>query len=158
MTKALCTVIIAAALLAPTTAYAAQDALDRDLQTVCAGEAIEYSEADVELLARLIYAEARGEDRNGKLVVAQCAIDRLKTGEWGHTLRKVIYAEGQFAALGRTNEECLEVARAALEGERYSEDVVLYFRVTKRRTDWYAPYIQHVGDHALYGYAREVQP
>ena len=141
-------VVLALVMLAPGVGLAAQDRYDRDLEPA-------YTEADVELLARLIYAEARGETREGQLLIAQCALDRLATGTWGNTLRKVIYAEGQFAALSRTNEECLEVARAALEGERYSDATILYFRVTRRTSDWYAPYIQHVGDHALYGYARE---
>lgn len=113
------------------------------------------TQTDAELLARLLYAEARGESREGMLMVAQCALDRLEEGSWGNTLRKVIEYPGQFASPGRLEEECLEVAQAALDGERFSEDhVILYFQRTTSRDDWYSPWLGREGKHAYYGVMR----
>jgi N-acetylmuramoyl-L-alanine amidase len=117
--------------------------------------------ADVDLLARLLYAECRGESADGQRMVAQCVLDRLSEGTWGDTLREVIHSEGQFAAPAQDIDEpevferLVSVAEAALMGGRYDETrTILYFRRTSSRGDWYAPYIGKVGNHAYYGERR----
>ncbi len=114
-----------------------------------------WTQAEAELLARLLYAEARGEPREGQIMVAQCVLDRLESGLWGDTITRVIYAPGQFAAPGKLTDALLEVAVAALEGERaMPEYSILYFRCARSTGAWYAPYITHYGPHACYGYER----
>jgi N-acetylmuramoyl-L-alanine amidase len=53
---------------------------------------------DIELLARLIYGEARGEPVMGQAAVAFVAINRAALpGWWGETLKKVILKPFQFS-------------------------------------------------------------
>lgn len=53
---------------------------------------------DVELLARLIYGEARGEGVQGMLAVAQVAMNRAaRPGWWGSNLKEVILHPYQFS-------------------------------------------------------------
>ncbi len=53
---------------------------------------------DAELLARLIYGEARGEGVEGMVAVAQVAMNRAKRPSWwGKTLREVILKPYQFS-------------------------------------------------------------
>lgn len=116
-----------------------------------------FSMEDALLLARLLYAECRGEPREGRLGVAQCALDRLEDGRWGKTLKEVITARRQFAAPGLLSEELLADAIAALTGERaFPDHRILYFRskVSGGRA-WFAPYVKHIGGHAFYGYSYE---
>lgn len=111
-----------------------------------------YSAADTELLARLLWSECRGEPYEGQLMVAQCVLDRLADGRWGSTLESVITAPNQFATPGSLDEKLLEVAEAALGGERYDPTVqILYFQVSSSSRDWHAPYLGKVGNHAYYG-------
>ena len=52
---------------------------------------------DVDLLARLIHAEAVGESYAGKLAVANVVLNRTKNKEFPDTIRGVIYESGQFS-------------------------------------------------------------
>ena len=56
-----------------------------------------YTERDVELLAKVIWAEARGIESDAeKAAVAWCALNRLDAG-FGETLEEVVTAPHQFA-------------------------------------------------------------
>lgn len=56
-----------------------------------------YTERDVELLAKVIWAEARGIESDAeKAAVAWCALNRLDAG-FGETLEEVVTAPYQFA-------------------------------------------------------------
>jgi spore germination cell wall hydrolase CwlJ-like protein len=113
------------------------------------------SRQDTELLARLLYAECRGEPREGWLMVAQCVFDRMEDGTWGSTVSEVVYALGQFAVPGQLTDELLAAAESAAMGERFLEGTeILYFRKTQSTADWLAPYMGHIGAHAYYGYER----
>jgi len=126
---------------------------------------------DAELLARVIWAEARGECRNGWLLVAQTVLDRAAIGGWGNTIYSVVNARSQFVVFrgnpqttrcGRNRPylwySILETAESVLAGERYTMyHYILFFRsrVTHNR-DWWAPFIGRIGAHAYYGYPRAV--
>ena len=115
----------------------------------------ETAETDAELVARVVYAEARGETRDGMLMVAQCILDRLANDMFGDTIIDVVYAPGQFARPGKLDDAILEIAEAALSGERYDEtSEILFFRKTRSDADWHAPYLGRIGGHAYYGYAK----
>jgi spore germination cell wall hydrolase CwlJ-like protein len=90
-------------------------------------EHIKYTKNDVECLTRNIYYEASGEDHRGKLAVGNVTVNRLKTGYWGDSICKVVYAKKQFSwtlakKLPRPNSkvwaESEEVARKVLAGHR----------------------------------------
>ena len=90
-------------------------------------ENIKYTKHDVECLTKNIYYEARGEDHRGKLAVGNITINRLKTGYWGNSICKVVYAKKQFSwtlakKLPRPDSklwaESEEVARKVLDGHR----------------------------------------
>ena len=80
------------------------------------------------LLAKVIYAEAtespslRYTDRS---YVGAVVMNRLRSGAWGTTLRQVIYAPRQYACVGNGKfnsnppQECLDIAKALLLGERF---------------------------------------
>jgi N-acetylmuramoyl-L-alanine amidase len=54
--------------------------------------------SDAELLARLIFGEARGESDIGKLAVAHVVFNRVKDGRrYGKNLREVIFRPWQFS-------------------------------------------------------------
>ena len=111
--------------------------------------------ADARLIANVLYAEARGESRDGQLMVAQTILDRLGDGRWGDTIYDVVHAPGQYVISRRSTEELLDVAQAALDGERYRHDyIILFFRISQHDRDWWAPLLGRVGVHAYYGYGR----
>ena len=58
--------------------------------------------ADRVCLAATIYLEARSESTLGQAAVAEVALRRRESGQWGNTLCSVLMARGQFA-LSTTN-------------------------------------------------------
>lgn len=57
---------------------------------------VELTWDEQQLLAKLIWLEARGESAEGQQAVAEVALNRLVSGNFGSTLHEVIYGEGQF--------------------------------------------------------------
>lgn len=54
------------------------------------------SEEDVELLAKIIWLEARGESFEGQQAVAEVVLNRIMSTAFPDTLEEVIYQKGQF--------------------------------------------------------------
>jgi len=54
---------------------------------------------ETKLLARLVWAEARGESAEGQQAVAEVVFNRMKSDGYPNTLNGVIYAAGQFRTL-----------------------------------------------------------
>ena len=52
-----------------------------------------------QLLARLVWAEARGECEEGQQAVAEVVLNRMASGKFGETLSNVVYGEGQFRSV-----------------------------------------------------------
>ncbi len=74
------------------------------------------------LLAKLIYAEARGESYKGKVAVAAVVLNRVRSSEFPNTVSGVIYQKNAFESVtnGSINNtptsECLRAAREAMNG------------------------------------------
>lgn len=119
---------------------------------------------DVDLLARLIYGEARGEGATGKAAVAHVALNRAaKPGWWGKTLREVILKPYQFscfnveyrdiliAPTGDTWLVCQGYAHRTLSGE-FSDPThgaTHFYADTIAAPSWAASMTQtaHIGHH-----------
>jgi LysM repeat protein len=52
---------------------------------------ISYTSSDLDLLARLIRAEAESQPYNAKVAVGAVVVNRVQSSEWPNTLREVIY-------------------------------------------------------------------
>lgn len=59
-------------------------------------EFVPYSEEDVDMLAKIIHAEAKGESYEGKVAVGAVVINRLQSNSFADTLEGVIFAKKQF--------------------------------------------------------------
>lgn len=51
------------------------------------------------LLARLIYAEARGENYTGQVAVGAVVLNRVESSQFPNTIAGVIYQKGQFSSV-----------------------------------------------------------
>lgn len=102
---------------------------------------IEVSQRDIEALCKIVEAEAGGEDRKGKLLVANVIINRVKSDDFPDTVEQVIYQRNskvtQFAPVAdgkmesvQVSEETKEVVYSALYGEDESQGA-LYFMARK---------------------------
>lgn len=95
-------------------------------------ENIELSPEDFNLLARLVWGEARGESMEGQQAVAEVILNRMASDQFPDTLPAVIYAENQFESVpyledAQPYQAQFEAIEAALYGPYILPEDVLYF-------------------------------
>ena len=93
---------------------------------------VELTWEEQQLLAKLIWLEARGESQEGQQAVAEVVLNRLVSGRFGDTLEQVIYGEGQFRTTPFLDEAeawqaQYEAIDAALDGPNILPMDVMYF-------------------------------
>ncbi len=113
------------------------------------------NEANVNLLARIISAEARGEVYEGQVAVGAVILNRIEHPSFPDTLSGVIYQPGAFTAItdGQFNEPVAEsayrAARDALNGIDPSGGAIYYYNPDKTSNQWIRtrPVIKRIGNH-----------
>ena len=108
-----------------------------------------YNEEDMELMARTVYAEARGENFEGKVAVAQVILNRYESGRFGNSIKRVVFARNQFAVSKKYDDECMAAVEAAVEEKLHPEDMY-YFRVSKKKKWRNFVFYDRIGDHSFY--------
>lgn len=118
-------------------------------------EAAQSVSGDVNLLARLISAEARGEPYNGQVAVGAVVLNRMKHPSFPNTMSGVIYQSGAFTCItdGQFNQPVAEsayrAARDALAGVDPSGGAIYYFNPVTATSKWIwsRPLIVVIGKH-----------
>ena len=98
---------------------------------------IQVTDADIETLFKIVEAEAGGEDRTGKLLVANVVINRVRSMAFPDTVVDVVYQGEQSVAqfspvsngvINKVNvsEETKEVVYSALKGEDVSNGALFF--------------------------------
>lgn len=113
------------------------------------------SSSQVDLLARLISAEARGEPYSGQVAVGAVVLNRIKHPSFPNTLSGVIYQSGAFTCIsdGQFNQQVAEsayrAARDALNGVDPSGGAIYYFNPSTATSSWIwsRPLITVIGKH-----------
>ncbi|MDR0859138.1 MAG: spore cortex-lytic enzyme [Oscillospiraceae bacterium] len=109
----------------------------------------------VNLLARLISAEARGEPYEGQVAVGAVVLNRIKHPSFPSTMSGVIYQQGAFSCIddGQFNEPVADssykAARDALNGWDPSGGAIYYFNPATATSKWIwsRPLIIVIGKH-----------
>ena len=110
---------------------------------------------DIDLLARLISAEARGEPYSGQVAVGAVVLNRIKHPSFPNSLSGVIYQPGAFSCLddGQFYEPVAEsayrAARDAINGWDPSGGAIYYFNPATATSEWIwsRPLIVTIGKH-----------
>ena len=110
---------------------------------------------DLNLLARLISAEARGEPYEGQVAVGAVVLNRIKHPSFPNSIAGVIYQPGAFSCLddGQFNEPVAEsayrAAQDAMNGWDPSYGAIYYFNPATATSKWIwsRPLIVNIGKH-----------
>ncbi len=100
------------------------------------------SDADVNLLARLIYGEARGESYVGQVAVGAVVLNRIKSASFPNTMSGVIYQKYAFTAVAdgqinlTPNETAKKAAKDALNGWDPSYGALYYYNPRTATSSW----------------------
>lgn len=115
------------------------------------------SESDVQLMARAINGEARGEPYEGQVAVGAVILNRVKDSNFPNTISGVIYESGAFTAVtdGQINvpikegSTVLKAARDALNGWDPTGGAIYYYNpdTATNKWIWSRPTIKVIGKH-----------
>lgn len=98
--------------------------------------------SNVNLLARLIYGEARGEPYTGQVAVGAVVMNRVKSSSFPNTLSGVIYQSGAFDAVKdgqinlSPNSTAKKAAQDAINGWDPSYGAIYYFNPSTATNKW----------------------
>lgn len=118
-------------------------------------ETSQSTSGDVELLARLISAEARGEPYTGQVAVGAVVLNRVESPAFPNSMSGVIYQSGAFTCLqdgqfwGSVSDSAYQAARDALNGWDPSGGAIYYFNPDTATSSWIwsRPLITIIGKH-----------
>ena len=98
--------------------------------------------SNVNLLARVVYGEARGEPYTGQVAVAAVVLNRVKSSKFPNTISGVVYQSGAFDAVadGQINmtpdTTAKKAAQDALNGWDPAYGAIYYFNPSTATNKW----------------------
>ncbi len=110
---------------------------------------------DLNLLARLVYGEARGEPYTGQVAVAAVVLNRVKSSSFPNTIAGVIYQNGAFDVVSdgqinlTPNSTAKKAAQDALNGWDPTYGAIYYFnpKTATNKWIWSRPMTVTIGNH-----------
>lgn len=129
---------------------------DGTVRSVAASAASSHA-GDVELLARLIHGEARGEPYVGMVAVGAVVLNRVRSSSFPGTIAGVIYQPGAFDAVAdgqinlTPNEQSRRAARDALNGWDPTNGCLYYYNPATATSKWiWTREVRlNIGDHSF---------
>lgn len=116
------------------------------------------SSSDLNLLARVIAAEARGEPYTGQVAVGAVILNRMSHSSFPDTLSGVVYQRGAFTCMtdGQFSvtavpSSCTKAAKAAANGWDPSGGAIYYYNPAKTSNRWMRsrPVLTTIGSHVF---------
>lgn len=115
------------------------------------------SQEELELLARVIHAEARGEDFAGQVAVGAVVLNRVEDHRFPNTIHEVVYQPGAFTAVIDKqihldpNQSAFRAAEAALNGEDPTDGAIYYYNPRTATDRWIKtrPVVKTIGNHTF---------
>ena len=113
--------------------------------------------SDMQLMARAINGEARGEPYEGQVAVGAVILNRVKSSQFPNTIAGVIYQKGAFTAVSdgqinvpiQENSTVFKAAQDALNGWDPTGGAIYYFNPNTATNSWIwsRPLIKTIGKH-----------
>lgn len=119
------------------------------------GTPVGYKNSDIELLARLVTAEAKGEPYRGQVAVAAVVLNRIKSSSFPNSIPDVIYEPQAFSPVANgqiwrnATSSAIQAAYEALNGTDPSYGALFFFNPAKATSGWIwsRPQIIQIGNH-----------
>lgn len=97
---------------------------------------------DINLMAKLVYAESRGEPFNGQIAVASVVLNRVLDKSFPNTISGVIFQRNAFSCVKNGNIEaypdqsCYNAVYEALSGEDPTNDALFFYNPAISTSSW----------------------
>lgn len=113
------------------------------------------SASDLNLMAHVVYGEARGESYEGEVAIAAVILNRLRSSKFPHSIPQIVYNPGSFTAVsdGQVNlqpdAQAKKAVMAAVHGWDPSLGALYYFNpaTASNKWIWSRPEIITIGHH-----------
>ena len=115
------------------------------------------SASDLQLMARAINGEARGEPYEGQVAVGAVILNRVKSSQFPNTIAGVIYQSGAFTAVADgqintpidENSTVYKAAQDAMNGWDPTGGCIYYFNpaTATNKWIWSRPVVKTIGKH-----------
>jgi len=117
----------------------------------------DFSRSDLDLLARAVYAEARGETYEGQVAVAAVILNRLKHPDFPKTIRGIIYQPGAFSCVTdgqinmAPNATAYKAVQDAINGWDPTSGAIYYWNPDTATSKWVwsRPITVRIGSHVF---------
>ena len=114
-------------------------------------------EADRDLLARVVSAEARGEPYEGQVAVAAVILNRVRDSRFPNTIAGVVYQTHAFESVSNGTvyappaDSAVRAAQDALNGWDPSGGALFFWNPAKATSQWVwsRPIIKQIGNHVF---------
>lgn len=127
---------------------------------------VNVAEDEIEILERIVQAEAGGSGYDGMLAVANVVLNRVKSDRFPNTVTEVVFANRQFTPISdgryytvKVSDTAKQVVEDALNGARLIGEDALYFCTpTASGKGWFERAlrkIDYIAPHNFYGYKLE---
>lgn len=111
--------------------------------------------SEMDILARVIYSEARGEPYKGKVAVGAVVVNRIQSGKFPNTIRGVVFQPGAFTAVDdgqfwlTPDSSAYQAAYDAVRGWDPSYGSLYYFNPATATSKWIwsRPQTVKIGNH-----------
>lgn len=126
----------------PSTAAALGVTLSGGSSAATASSSATIVSADHRLLAKLVYAEARGEPYKGQVAVAAVVLNRVKSASFPNTISGVIYQRNAFTCVNNgsinntPDNSCIRAALDALNGWDPTGGCLYYYNAKTATDNW----------------------
>ncbi len=110
----------------------------------------------LDYLARIIYAEARGEPYLGQVAVGAVVLNRVRSPHFPNTIEQVLYEKHAFQPIqdgqfyGMPNDTAYQAAREALGGHDPTGGALYFYnpaKVSAGNWIWNRPILKQIGSH-----------
>lgn len=115
---------------------------------------------DIELLAKLVYAESRGEPFEGKIAVASVVLNRVLNPKFPDSINAVIFQSNAFSCVQNGNivaypdQSCYNAVYEAIKGKDPSNQALFYYNPEIATCSWMKQTEKHdstyIGNHIFF--------
>ncbi|MEW9702411.1 spore cortex-lytic enzyme [Paenibacillus sp. SI8] len=100
------------------------------------------NQADLDIIARVIYSEARGESYEGQVAVGAVLMNRLQSSQFPNNLHDIVFQEGAFTSVSdgqywlTPNSTAYLAAQDAVRGWDPTKGAIYYFNPDTATSSW----------------------
>lgn len=97
---------------------------------------------DIDLMAKLVYAESAGEPYTGKVAVASVVLNRTTDPHFPNTIKEVIFQRNAFSCVkngkisASANQECYNAVYDAIKGTDPTNDALFFYNPAIATCNW----------------------